>query len=439
MGPSAFLAMAKTARAVSVLLAGVCLCCLPAFVPGPGRFARSAAPAAVGAGALGMLGAAPAYADKIDDAAKVLSEKSYPFLKEIDWTSDVYAKLPTQPPLKVMTAIDTMLKMGAAMDPAALKTGVLAHSQAIANMDSKGVATLADYTAINCHHANTSWASCPRWWRNSPCWAKVGDQIRRSFVVQWVVGALCILIWIGYFLNARCRRLCLHRHADALPGQSAKHLKRLFTFRRMRQRRRKKRPKPKLGRRLVAICALWVGGQRVPGRRRRRWMGLSCGPRVGAYGLFVYVPGEQDGTGAVVPGRARRVRGPPGAAAGVLPWDMVDTPYGPVPWAQFCRGGGRDADNAVLEGLQEFLGRFRNASAQENKAVAKEVGKNKDKRGKGDGGKAASSSTPSTPPEATAGSNKGKGQGSSIKNEGALLAELEKLVARQAGPQHLVG
>ena len=175
--------MAKTSR-VSVLLAGVCLCCLPAFVPGPGRFARSVAPAAAGAGALGMLGAAPAYADKIDDAAKVLSEKSYPFLKEIDWTSDVYAKLPTQPPLKVMTAIDTMLKMGAAMDPAALKTGVLAHSQAIANMDSKGVATLADYTAINCHHANTFWALCPRWWRNSPFWAKVGDQIRRSFVVS---------------------------------------------------------------------------------------------------------------------------------------------------------------------------------------------------------------------------------------------------------------
>ena len=42
-----------------------------------------------------------------------------------------------------------MLKMGASMDPAALKTGVLAHSKAIANMDSKGVATLADYTAVN--------------------------------------------------------------------------------------------------------------------------------------------------------------------------------------------------------------------------------------------------------------------------------------------------
>ena len=51
-----------------------------------------------------MLGAAPAYADKIDDAAKVLSEKSYPFLKEIDWTSDVYGKLPTQNALDVLKA-----------------------------------------------------------------------------------------------------------------------------------------------------------------------------------------------------------------------------------------------------------------------------------------------------------------------------------------------
>ena len=427
MGSSAFLAMAKTALAVSVLLAGVCLCCLPAFVPGPGRFARSVAPAAVGAGALGMLGAAPAYADKIDDAAKVLSEKSYPFLKEIDWTSDVYAKLPTQPPLKVMTAIDTMLKMGAAMDPAALKTGVLAHSHAIANMDSKGVATLADYTAINCHHANTSWTTSPRWWRSSLF--VVGDQIRRSIRMHGVVGALCIFLWFGYLLTVRCGRLCLHGRADALPGQSATHLKRLFTFRKKRQRRRKKRPKPKVGRKLVAICAMRVGRRRVPGRQRRRWMGCLCGPRVGAHGLFVYVPGKLDGWGAAVHGRARRDRGPPGEAAGVLPWDMVDTPSGPVPWAQFCRGGGRAADNAVLEGLQEFLGRFRNAPAKgDNKAEAKGSGKGKGKHGKGEGGKAASSLS-STPTEASVG-NKGKGQGNSIRNEGELLAELEKLVTR---------
>merc|ERR1711972_287542 len=81
--------------------------------------------------------AAPAYADKIDDAAKKLSEASYPFLKEIDWTSDVYGKLPTASPAEVLKAIDSMLKMGAAMDPSALKAGVLAHSTAISHVDSK--------------------------------------------------------------------------------------------------------------------------------------------------------------------------------------------------------------------------------------------------------------------------------------------------------------
>ena len=85
------------ARAAALLLLG--FCASMAFVPAP-----RVAP--VAAGALGMLAAAPAYADKIDDAAKVLSEKSYPFLKEIDWTSDVYAKLPTQKPLAVMEAIN---------------------------------------------------------------------------------------------------------------------------------------------------------------------------------------------------------------------------------------------------------------------------------------------------------------------------------------------
>ena len=106
--------MAKAARAVAVVILGLCLCSLPAFVPGTGRFAR-VAPAAVGAGALGMLGAAPAYADKIDDAAKVLSEKSYPFLKEIDWTSDVYGKLPTQNALDVLKAIDPISRGSPAM------------------------------------------------------------------------------------------------------------------------------------------------------------------------------------------------------------------------------------------------------------------------------------------------------------------------------------
>merc|ERR1719320_1119331 len=39
--------------------------------------------------------------------------------------------------------------MGAAMDPRALQEAARAHVTAINNMNSKGVLTLADYTAIN--------------------------------------------------------------------------------------------------------------------------------------------------------------------------------------------------------------------------------------------------------------------------------------------------
>ena len=69
--------------------------------------------------------------------------------EEIDWTDGVYGVLPTAKPLEVLKAIDKMLVMGAAMDPEALKAGVLAHSKAIKSIDGKGVTTLADYTATN--------------------------------------------------------------------------------------------------------------------------------------------------------------------------------------------------------------------------------------------------------------------------------------------------
>ena len=71
------------------------------------------------------------------------------FIQEIDWTDGVYGVLPTAKPLEVLKAIDKMLVMGAAMDPEALKAGVLAHSKAIKSIDGKGVTTLADYTATN--------------------------------------------------------------------------------------------------------------------------------------------------------------------------------------------------------------------------------------------------------------------------------------------------
>ena len=117
-----------------------------AFVPAP---ARSAAPMAAAGGMLSVLGAQAAHADKIDDAAAKLSEASYPFLKEIDWTSDVFAKVLTQNPAAVMKAIDKMIVMGSAMDGAALKAGGEAHHKAIGSMDGSLVTSLADYTAIN--------------------------------------------------------------------------------------------------------------------------------------------------------------------------------------------------------------------------------------------------------------------------------------------------
>ena len=117
-----------------------------AFVPAP---ARGVAPMAAAGGMASMLGAQAAYADKIDDAAKKLSEASYPFLKEIDWRSDVFAKVPTQNPAAVMKAIDKMIVMGNAMDSAALKAGGDAHHKGIMSMDSGLVTSLADYTAMN--------------------------------------------------------------------------------------------------------------------------------------------------------------------------------------------------------------------------------------------------------------------------------------------------
>eukprot|EP00441_Pelagodinium_beii_P046969 CAMPEP_0197620886 /NCGR_PEP_ID=MMETSP1338-20131121/1597_1 /TAXON_ID=43686 ORGANISM="Pelagodinium beii, Strain RCC1491" /NCGR_SAMPLE_ID=MMETSP1338 /ASSEMBLY_ACC=CAM_ASM_000754 /LENGTH=144 /DNA_ID=CAMNT_0043190185 /DNA_START=91 /DNA_END=522 /DNA_ORIENTATION=- len=144
--------MAKASKMLvaAALLAAVCKL-QNTFVPVPtGR----SVPMSAAMGAAAMLGAAPAYAmtkaivdaaikeeydlagsstfvDKIDIAAVKLSVESYDFLKKIDWNSDIYAKLPSSSPLVVLDAIKPVLAMGAAMDDAALKKGVMAHVKAI--------------------------------------------------------------------------------------------------------------------------------------------------------------------------------------------------------------------------------------------------------------------------------------------------------------------
>jgi hypothetical protein len=84
-------------------------------------------------------------------AAQKLSEASYPFMKEVDWNSDLYLNpLPGVTAQQALKAVDKALVMGAAMDGSALQSAALAHHNAIVNgVDSRGLTSAADYAAIN--------------------------------------------------------------------------------------------------------------------------------------------------------------------------------------------------------------------------------------------------------------------------------------------------
>jgi len=88
--------------------------------------------------------------DKIGEAAKKLSDASYPFLKEVDWLSDIYIKpLPGATASQVMKAVDKTIVMSSAIDGNALKAAAEAHHKAIGSVDGKGVTSAADYEAVN--------------------------------------------------------------------------------------------------------------------------------------------------------------------------------------------------------------------------------------------------------------------------------------------------
>merc|ERR1712039_518137 len=89
-------------------------------------------------------------ASKIGAAAGKLSSAAYPFLKDVDWTSDLALKpLPGASPQQVLRAIDKALVMGAQMDGAALKEAAMAHHKAIGSVDAKLVTSAKDFEAIN--------------------------------------------------------------------------------------------------------------------------------------------------------------------------------------------------------------------------------------------------------------------------------------------------
>merc|ERR1712207_81135 len=70
---------------------------------------------------------APAFADAIGDAAKTLSDKAYPFMKEVNWNSYAYLVKPGSAPASDwVNAVDKAIVMGASMDSELLKKGVMA-------------------------------------------------------------------------------------------------------------------------------------------------------------------------------------------------------------------------------------------------------------------------------------------------------------------------
>merc|ERR1711956_164429 len=88
--------------------------------------------------------------DAICAAAKKLSDASYPFLKEVDWSSDLFMKpLPGASSARVLQAVDKAIVMGSAMDGNLLKAAAEAHHKAIGSIDAKGVTSAADYEAVN--------------------------------------------------------------------------------------------------------------------------------------------------------------------------------------------------------------------------------------------------------------------------------------------------
>jgi len=138
----------RSSVVVACAAAGVLLCSQHAFVPAP-QANRKAQISAV-AGSVAALGAAPAFADEIGDAATKLSKASYPFLKEIDWNSYIFNLKPgSASAIDWLKAIDKAIVMGNAMDAELLKRATIAHSVAIRSIDANGVPTLGDYTIIN--------------------------------------------------------------------------------------------------------------------------------------------------------------------------------------------------------------------------------------------------------------------------------------------------
>jgi len=120
----------------------------PAFIPG--RPLQKPAAATAGAAAA-MLGAAPAFADKIGDAAKALADASFPFAKQVNWNNGIFLQPPGKvAPLDALQAIDKMIVFGVQADPKLLRAATLAHHNAIGSISgANGMTSKGDWEQVN--------------------------------------------------------------------------------------------------------------------------------------------------------------------------------------------------------------------------------------------------------------------------------------------------
>lgn len=73
----------------------------------------------------------------ISDAAAELAKASYPFMKRVDWNSDLYWTVPGADPIRWARAIAKIIDMGVAMDMELVKAGCMAHHDAILDVEYK--------------------------------------------------------------------------------------------------------------------------------------------------------------------------------------------------------------------------------------------------------------------------------------------------------------
>lgn len=121
------------------------------FVPAPlQKSSLSMQSSTAAACAAALFGAAGnAHADAIGDAAAKVSKAAYPFMKEVNWNSNLYNINPgSADAVSWAKAIGKMIDMGAQMDTKLLKAGADAHHAAMSGLPASGVCSEAQLTGI---------------------------------------------------------------------------------------------------------------------------------------------------------------------------------------------------------------------------------------------------------------------------------------------------